>query len=230
MALLAAQKLSGREGASHQADALIHLDVVSEYAGLADNSAGAMVHEEMRADLRARMQIHPGPSVGPLGHDARNEGNILQVQFVREPLYGDSFDERVSHNDFLFAERCRVAIVGRFRIGLKQLAEARQAGQEFHREQMRDRSQALLFEFGRRVILQAFIDFIFQFAQHRIHQRRGFHLDFGRVNWFFVEKTGKQKPQQIGANDRDGASGRKILAIQMIDAARVCIGGDQAIS
>ena len=84
MAFLPAQLLARRERPGDQAHALIHLHVVADDAGLADDRAGAVVHEEMRADLRARVQVHAGAGVRPLGHDARDEGDVLEVKLVRQ--------------------------------------------------------------------------------------------------------------------------------------------------
>jgi len=50
--------------------ALIHLHMVADVGGFADDRAGAVVHEEVRADLRAG-EGHAGAAMGPFGHDAR---------------------------------------------------------------------------------------------------------------------------------------------------------------
>ncbi len=49
------------------------------------------------------------------------------------------------------------------------------------------------------------------------------------MDWFLVEKTGKQQPQQVLRDGSDGMVGRQILAIQMVDAPDARIRRDQII-
>jgi hypothetical protein len=44
-----------------------------------------------------------------------------------------------------------------------------------------------------------------------------------------VEETGKEQPQQIRGDGRNGALGRQIFAVQMIDAADARVRRDQLI-
>ena len=99
-------------------------------------------------------------------------GMFLRYKLVRQPLHGDGLDERIRDDDFLFAQRGRVAVVGRLRVGLQQFADARQAGQELDGQGVRDGPQALLRQFGRRVVFEALADFVFQAGEHRFQQRR----------------------------------------------------------
>src|SRR5437879_3757985 len=55
VSLLSSQKLAGRQRLGYQAHALVHLDMVTNDAGLADHCPRAMVHEKVRPNLRARM-------------------------------------------------------------------------------------------------------------------------------------------------------------------------------
>ena len=77
MPFLAAQLLSAGRGFRPQRHAVIHLHVIADDRGFAHDRAGAMIHEEVRADLRAGMQVHAGARVRPLAHDARNERHIF---------------------------------------------------------------------------------------------------------------------------------------------------------
>ena len=104
MALLPAQQLARRERLRHQAHALIHLHVVADDARFADDRAGAVVHEKVRANPRARMQIHARAAVRPLAHDARDQRDILLVKLVRESMHRDGFNKRVRDNNFFFAQ------------------------------------------------------------------------------------------------------------------------------
>ena len=49
-----------------------------DFRRLANDYAGAVVDEEMRADLRAGMNIDAGAAVRPLGHDARNQAALFR--------------------------------------------------------------------------------------------------------------------------------------------------------
>src|ERR1035437_1586690 len=64
--VLAAQLLSASGGFRAERDAMIHLHVVADDGGFANNRAGAMVHEKVRPDLRARMQVHARARMRPL--------------------------------------------------------------------------------------------------------------------------------------------------------------------
>src|ERR1700676_3760011 len=103
---------------------------------LADDGAGAMIHKKMCSNLRARMQIHPGAAMRPLGHDAWNKWNVFEIQLMGKPLDGDGLDKWIGQNDLLFAERGGVAIKGCLSVGLEQFTDARQAGQKFDCQRM----------------------------------------------------------------------------------------------
>src|ERR1035437_9299000 len=66
MAFLAAQLLAAGERARHQADALVHFDVVANGASFAHDRARAVVDEEVRADPSARREIDAGAEMRPL--------------------------------------------------------------------------------------------------------------------------------------------------------------------
>ena len=84
-------------------------------------------------------------------------------------------------------------------------------------------------EAGGRLVFEALADFVLQFAEDGIQQRRRFHFDFRGMNQFFVKKSGKQQPQQILRDGRDGALGRQVFAVQMIDAAHLGVGRDELV-
>ena len=107
--LLSAERLAGGQGAGHEADALIQLHPVADDGGLADHRPGAMVDKEMVSDAGARVDVHAGPAVGPLSHDARQEWHVAQVQGVGQSVHRDGLDERVGHDDFLAVGRGGIA-------------------------------------------------------------------------------------------------------------------------
>ena len=90
-------------------------------------------------------------------------------------------------------------------------------------------TQVFFGQFRGRAVLEAFINFVFQVAQHDVHQQGRFHFDLGRMYWFFVEKAGEQKPQQIGGDMRNGAPRWKVFPIEVIDPARPGIGSNQSV-
>ena len=130
VAFLPLERLSTGQRTRDEADALIHLHMMADGAGLPDDRAGAVVHEEMRADLCARVQVHPAAAVRPLGHDARNEHDALPIQLMRHPLHGDGLDEGISDDDLLLAQGRRVTIVGGLGIGLEDVAQPREAAEK----------------------------------------------------------------------------------------------------
>src|ERR1039458_1369854 len=111
MTFLAAERLSRGKRFRHQADALVHLDVVAYDGRFADYCSGAVIDEEMRADSSPGMEVHSRSGMRPFGHDAGNEWNVGEVQFVRQSLYCDGFDERIRDR----SEERRVGKEGRSR-------------------------------------------------------------------------------------------------------------------
>ena len=148
------------------------------------------------------MQIHARARMRPLGHDARDQRDIFQIQLVRQPLHGDGLDERIRHDDLLLAHGRRVAVIGRLHVGLQHLAQARQAVEKFQREVVRRRRDVFLRQIRRRMVFEALADFVLQRAQHRVEQFRRRHLDFRGVDRLLVEEAGKQQPQQILGDGR----------------------------
>ena len=148
---------------------------------------------------------------------------------MRQPLHGNGLDERIGNEHLLLALRRRVAVVGGFHVRLQHFADARQAAEEFHRQVVRRRGDVLLRQVGRGIVFEALADFVLERAEHRIEQLRRHHLDFRRMDEFFVEETGEQQPQQVHGDGRDGAFGRQVFAVQMVDAADARVGCDEFI-
>ena len=123
------------------------------------------------------MQVNARAAVGPFGHNAGDQGNMLQVQLMRQPLHRDGLDERIGHDHLFPAQGRRVALVGRFDVRLQQFPQARQIAQKVQRQRMGHpaRIPAINILF-RRHIFQALVNLIRQPPQHRIHQRGDFHL------------------------------------------------------
>ncbi len=175
------------------------------------------------------MQVHARARVGPLGHDARNQRDVLQIQLMRQPLHGNRLDERIGNQHFLLALRRRVTVVGGLHVRLQNFADARQAAEKFHRQAVRRRRDVLFRQMGRGIVFEALADFVLQRAEHRIEQLRRDHLDFRRMDEFLVEISGEQQPQQILRDGGNGAFGRQIFPVQMVDAAHARIRRDELV-
>jgi len=107
MAFLAAQRLSPRERFRDQADALVTFDVIADDGRFAHDGAGAFgPHREMRADLRAGVQVHCRCAYAPLRSLMRGmSGNVFQVKLVRRAAAPRWLRCTVRDNDFFLAER-----------------------------------------------------------------------------------------------------------------------------
>jgi hypothetical protein len=127
-----AQLLSAGGAARAERDAVIHLHVIADDGGLAHHRAGAVINEEVGADL-----VAPGCRSMPVrawAHSVMMRGMSampLQIELMGEPLHGDGLDERIGHDDLLFAQRRGVAVESCFRVGLEQFADAGQAAKKF---------------------------------------------------------------------------------------------------
>ena len=49
------------------------------------------------------------------------------------------------------------------------------------------------------------------------------------MNQFLIKKTGEKQPQQVDGDVGNGAFGRKILAIQVVDAPGAGVLGDELV-
>src|SRR6478735_3037562 len=87
VAFFPTQRLSCPERARDERHALVKFHVRPDLRRFANDYASAMVDEKMRANLRAGMNINPGPAVRPLGHDARNQRH-LSVKKMRHSING----------------------------------------------------------------------------------------------------------------------------------------------
>ncbi len=148
---------------------------------------------------------------------------------MRQALHGDGLDAGVGDDHFLFAEGCGVAVVGGFGVGMEQFADAGQAGEEFEGYGARNRAQALSRQIGRGVVFEALGDFGFEAAKDGFDQRRGLRSEFRGMHKLFVEEARKEEPEQVGGDERNGALGRQVLAVQVVDAAYAGIGGHEAV-
>ena len=176
MAFLAAQALAGGSGARSEGDTVIHFYVVADDRRFAHYTAGAVIDEKMMADGRAGVEVHSGASVRPFRHNARKERHVFFVKHVGHSLYGDGFDEGIAHDNFLVALGGGIAIEGGLHIGAENFPNVGQFGEQMHRQRARGFAWIVLSRIGGWVMLDAFEQFIFEFARHCIHQQRGFHF------------------------------------------------------
>ena len=96
---------------------------MADGGGFADDDAGAVVDEEMRADARAGMEIAAGAFVGIFGEHARQQRNAEPVKLVRETLHGDREHAGVGEDDLLEAAGGGIAAVGGVDVGLDNFAQ-----------------------------------------------------------------------------------------------------------
>ena len=157
----------------------------------------------------------------------RGMSGVGEVQFVRQSLYRDRFDERIGDDHFILAERRGVAVESRLRVCPEQFSNSRQTAEELKGQRVRHRSPDGARISVWRGVFQALRDLGFQPHQHAMEKRVGYAANFGELNGLFVEESGKQQAQQIGGDAGDRLSGRQVLAIHVIDAARQNIGSHQ---
>ena len=110
--------------------ALIELDVVADDRRLADDDAGAVVDEEIFADLRAGVDVNAGRTVGILAHDARDERNLALVELVRYAVDEDRVQAGVGEDDLLLAAGGGVAVEVCGHVLHEHGLDLRQAAQE----------------------------------------------------------------------------------------------------
>ena len=99
--LLALERLARSQRASDEANTLIELHMLADLTGLANDHASAVIDEEVRADLRPRMDVDASAAMRPLRHHARQQWHLGLIQPVRDTLHGDGFQPWVCQDDFL---------------------------------------------------------------------------------------------------------------------------------
>ena len=229
VALFSLEQLAAGGRARAEGDAVIELHVVSDHAGFADHGAGAVIDEKVRTNFRAGVNVHPGAAVRPFGHDAGDKRDFAEVQFVREALHGDGLDERVGDDDFVLAQRGGITVERGLGVGLQERADAREILQKIERELVGVRAVLGARQVGGRGVGEALADFFIEAAEDGIHESGGLDADFGKLHGAVVEKSGEQQPQQIDGDAGDGALGREIFPVEMIDASHGGVGSQQLI-
>ena len=99
---LAALKAGAAEG-----HALIDRHAAVDLGGLADHHAGAVVDEEVVADLRRRMDLDAGHDARCVGHGAGQERYARVVQGVRDAMGEDGLHPTPGREDLRGARRAR---------------------------------------------------------------------------------------------------------------------------
>src|SRR3981081_1890546 len=77
------------------------------------------------------MNIDTGSTVSPLCHHTGNDRRSQFVQFMRDPLNRNYFDERIRKNNFLIADCSGISFIRRFDIRHQQLAYRRKRRAKF---------------------------------------------------------------------------------------------------
>ena len=170
------------------------------------------------------MQVHAGAGMRPFTHDARDQGDFLEIKLVSKPLHSDGFDEGIRHDDFFLAARGRVAVVGCFDVGAKEVADAREVAEKFQGDSACDRAELLFGDAFGSGVIKGFGDFILKPAGNGVHERNHLNLQFGGMNDPLIEEAGKNQAKQVVRDGGDGRFGRQVLAIDVINATGAGIG------
>lgn len=228
MAFLPAEGLAAGQGTGHQADALVHFHMAAKVGGFANDGSGAVVDEEVGADGGAGVQVHASAAVGPLGHDAGDEGDVAQVEFVGGALEGDGFDEGVGHDDLLAAERGGIAVVGGFDVGLEEFADGGETGEELAGPLASERGEILAEGLtAGRGILEALADLGFEPEPDGGEEGGGVFIDLGGVEDVVVEEPWEEEAKKVDGDAGDGGFGGQVGAVEVIDAAGLPVGGQE---
>ena len=91
---------------------------------------GGVVDEEVLVDRGARVDVDAGAAVRVLAHDARDHGDFLHVQLVRDAVHEDGVEARVREDDLGLALGRRVAVEGGLHVLEQHLVQLRQAAEE----------------------------------------------------------------------------------------------------
>ena len=75
--------------------AMIDLAVITDLRGLSDDHAHAMIDQQSSADLRAGMDLDPGPKTSDVGDETGQEKQMPPIQTVCDPVKADRLDVRI---------------------------------------------------------------------------------------------------------------------------------------
>ncbi len=127
MPLVASDQIAvviGGKAEGPQRHALINLDVIADFACLADHHAGAVVDEEVIADGRPRMNVDAGLLVGPFANHAGNERHPQTAQLVSNAVAGNRLQPRIAEHHFIHAAASGVAVKGGLGVVGQRLPQA----------------------------------------------------------------------------------------------------------
>jgi len=116
-------------GQCPQRHSLIQLHILPDDRGLAHHDAGAVIDEEVGADLCAGVNIDARAAVGVLTHDPGDHGNLAQIQLMGHPVYENGKQPRIGEQNLLLGGRRRVGFKGGVQIRQQQPLHA---GQGLH--------------------------------------------------------------------------------------------------
>ena len=104
MTLRIAHKISVRVSLKAQraeGHPLIELNPVADLARFADHHAGAVINEEMIADLRAGVNVDSRVRMSVFGHDARNKGNAELPKNARDAVHDNRVEAGIAEDDLV---------------------------------------------------------------------------------------------------------------------------------
>jgi len=225
----AAEVLATGEGTGDESDALIHFDMGTDHGGFAHHGTGAVIDEEVGADGGAWVEVHAASGMGPLGHDAWQEGDAGEVELVGHALDGNGFHERVGHDHLFGAQGGGIASEGGFGIGLEDFSDAGEAGKEIEAQLAGGGGELISWEVSWGGVFEAFENLVFQTFVDGGEEQRGFDLQFRGDQGAFSEETGEDEAQEVLGDRGDGGLGRKIGTIDVIDPAHRGVRGQEPV-
>ncbi len=107
--------------------------MVANVASLANHDTGAVINEEVMADLGSRVNVDAGLFVRPLGHHTWNKRHTHLVEFMRQPMDRDGLQPRIAKDDFILVLASRIAVIGSLNIRRQELSKIGQAFQKVNR-------------------------------------------------------------------------------------------------
>ena len=187
--------------------------MVADDGGLAYHNAGAVVDEEIAADLRAGVNIDTGAAVGVLRHHPGDHGNLPQVQLVGNAVYEDGEQPRIGENDLLLVRRCRIAVKRGLNVRHQCLLYAGQLLQYLMGQRRRGKGLALR-QRQRHLCRQRRLD--------TLQQQRGVVLRRQRHQLRVTEICREQQPPKLLDDADDGTPVRQPQLFAVQRHRRVC--------
>lgn len=200
---------------------MVELYMLSNHAGLADYDPRAVIYEKVGSDFGTRMDIDPRAGVRPLGHHTGQELDAFVVKKVRRTLDGNRLEAWIRKNNFLVIRCGGVALEGGLDIGAEEFTD----GGNLIEKTEQNLGGVFI---GRLRIVQANAprDLRSEPLSKGLKADAGGFGEFVFMDRMLVVESRKQHLQQLLAQRINGAFGREIVAVGMIQPADRLVGGE----